>query len=656
MPATETKPALIHWRHFTFAIIVAAVIAAIGGILNWSAANRLLHADARAQAQQWAKFIKLNLEDLDGVLAGKPITANDMIVLKTAREAGDVFRYHIFSVDGWIMFSSDFLGLDEDYQNLIGKERHDLDPRLLRGEVLTELEDGREKPNRPNYYAETYFPVVTASGKSGVIEVYVDQSGKVARYWESFELLIWGFVVMLILAAILPGALIRNQYERLRGAESHIRELAFQDSLTGLQNRRAFQDELDNALNSSATISLLLFDLDGFKAINDSLGHQVGDELLLQIANSVTGILPPGCKLSRIGGDEFAIIAHLDEDETLDLAARIVDLSLTPLEVGSSTIIAGISVGVASAMKSGRDRESILQCADLALYSAKENGRGKYCLFHPSLRECFDAQIKLEAELRNGIGNGEIVAYYQPTFRPGERVPSGAEALLRWQHPEKGILSAGAFLTELTDSVLLSDLSFVALRQACCTRHQFDRQGFRPFPLSVNVSGYQLSKSGFASELCAIVAEYKLQPSDLIIEVTESVILGQYAGRTIRVLENLHEQGFRISLDDFGTGYASFVHLRNMPVDQIKIDRSFVGGVGKSAEDEAIVDAIVRLARALGIEVVAEGVETQEQQRILTQMGCQRLQGFGLAKPMPVSALQALLEQTAAKSDEMVFS
>ena len=353
MSSAAAKRIVMNPLQVMVAVGIGLMIVMAGVVLTWQVAARVLHDDAREQALHWAQYIERNLSDLDGIIAGNEISSEDERILTLARDAGNIFRYHIFDRSGRIMFSSDFFDEGTVIRQLVGHDSKQLESSLFNGDILIELNDGRGKENRPDDYAEAYAPLFDGDHLRGVIEVYIDQTEKVARYWNTIGVLIIGFAILLALAAVLPGAFIRKQYERLRSAEAHIFELAYRDTLTGLPNRRMFKDELERTVNRATKDgydgALLMFDLDHFKTVNDILGHNAGDDLLRIVTNRVGTLLSDDSIFARLGGDEFAIICRTNVDPSaIDvLARRIIDTIAEPLVTSEGEAIVGASIGIA---------------------------------------------------------------------------------------------------------------------------------------------------------------------------------------------------------------------------------------------------------------------------------------------------------------------
>jgi diguanylate cyclase (GGDEF)-like protein len=429
-----------------------------------------------------------------------------------------------------------------------------------------------------------------------------------------------------------------------------MRHDALHDSLTGLPNRALLLDRLAHALERARRedghVAVIFLDLDNLKVLNDSRGHSAGDELLSAIGPRLRGELRESDTIARFGGDEFAVLCEDIEDSAhaAVIAERLVRAFEDPFAVGGEEQFGSISVGVVvTEAGSDREPEELLSDADAAMYRAKELGRGRYEMFDAGLRDRITARLCLEADLRRALeGEGRLWVAYQPYYRlPGRQV-AGVEALVRWDHPERGSIPPVEFIPMAEESGLVVPLGAYVLRAACeqVARWQQRDPGLR---LTVNVSARQMATSDFVETVQSILADTGLHPDSLGLEITERLLLEETPGTTLTI-ELLQALGVRLLLDDFGTGYSSLRYLQRYPLDGLKIDRAFVAGLGEDgAGDGAIVEAIVGMTRALGMGVIPEGIETDGQLERLMAMGCDHAQGFLLSRPLPADELEGLL-------------
>jgi diguanylate cyclase (GGDEF)-like protein len=433
--------------------------------------------------------------------------------------------------------------------------------------------------------------------------------------------------------------------------ENRIAHLAFHDTLTGLPNRVLFRQQLDAALGRALRVgeqvAVMCLDLDSFKLVNDSFGHPTGDALLRVVGETLSNLASDGA-VARLSGDEFAIVVGIaaDPDRPRVLAQAILDAMREPLTVNGHTILTGISVGIAVAPGDGHEPSMLLKNADLALYRAKQDGRGVFRFFEPGLDAAARQRRQVELDLREALHKGQFRLDYQPIFDLKSDSICGFEALMRWDHPTRGVVSPVEFIPIAEESGLIVAMGEWAMHEAC-------REATRwpgPLRVAVNVSAIQFRNSGFANIVVQALARSGLDAHRLEIEITESIFL-EGSGPTLELLHRLHALGCRIALDDFGTGYSSLSYLRSFPFDKIKIDRSFVTNVADDAGAAAIVRAIVDLAGALHMETTAEGVEDSQQLAALRSQGCSSIQGFLFSRPLTTEGVARLLKDQ--RRDEM---
>jgi len=445
------------------------------------------------------------------------------------------------------------------------------------------------------------------------------------------------------------GAVVRDISERRRN-EDRLRWLAHFDLLTGTPNRATLTQDLDARLarpdgETLRPFTLALLDLDGFKDVNDTLGHSTGDLLLKHVADRLVSSLSPAGKVYRLGGDEFALLlADVDRD---DEAARLLTEAQTaiarPFELEGAAIDVEASIGFALAPHDGETAEELMSNADLALYRAKRGRGGVPCRFSADLRAEVILRRTLDTELRLALQNDEFELYYQPQVDYALDLWVGAEALLRWNHPERGLLMPDVFMPALEASTLSGQVGAWVLRDACRQAAEWHAHGLGFATVSVNLFASQLRQPDFLEEVAATLRETGLPPSALELEITEKIALS-LDETPLHTLHGLHDLGVRLAFDDFGTGYASLSALKRYPVDRLKIDRSFVRDLPHDEGDAAIVSSIIAITTALGLDVVAEGVETEEQRDYLIRRGCLAGQGYLHGRPMPARDIERLCD------------
>jgi diguanylate cyclase len=431
---------------------------------------------------------------------------------------------------------------------------------------------------------------------------------------------------------------IRDLTERRR-AEEKVRQLAHHDTLTGLPNRALLGSRLSQALETAALggslVAVLCLDLDRFKAVNDLLGHQGGDLLLVQVARRLQGCVRAGTTVARLGGDEFAIIVpHLPTtDQGADLARRVVDTLSNPFDLEGVRASIGVSIGLAFYPMDGTSPDLLLRNADTALYCAKESGRGTFKFFDASMEQRIVTRRNLETDLRQALELDQLVLFYQPIVDCNEGAVLGYEALLRWNHPERGLIPPSEFIPLAEETKLIVEIGHWVLATACAEAASWPI----PHRLAVNLSSGQFQEPDLVSRLVTILERTGLHASRLELEVTESVIIAN-AAIAAAAFDDIRALGVRIVLDDFGSGYSSLSCLRQFAFDKIKIDQTFVQGLGEDNGTQAVVDAMLVLARGLCLDVTAEGVETERQLEQLRRRQCHEVQGFLLGRPKPAAA------------------
>jgi len=433
--------------------------------------------------------------------------------------------------------------------------------------------------------------------------------------------------------------------ELLSENEKRLQHMAHHDSLTGLPNRLLFEDRLRHALaqalRNQHQMALMFIDLDRFKNINDSLGHEIGDRLLVEVGRRMRASVREADTVARLGGDEFLILLEqVDSFQTVTAMAQRVREELGCIaEIDGHQLVATGSIGISMYPEDAGSAEDLIKCADLAMYHAKSEGKNNYQFFTSQMNSRAHEQLLLEKELGQAFATGQFCLYFQPQVELATGKLMGVEALLRWNHPRKGLVSPEDFLALAEETGLIVSIGDWVLREACRQQVDWQRQGFPALRMAINISGRQLKQENFIKTVDLILSETGITPADLELEITESFIMHDVKS-TIMDLIDLRMRGVRLSIDDFGTGYSSLGYLNRFPLDQLKIDRSFVSRLADEEESVIIVDAIIALGRSMDLDVIAEGIESQQQLEILTRRGCQLGQGFLFSQPLPEAELR----------------
>lgn len=429
-----------------------------------------------------------------------------------------------------------------------------------------------------------------------------------------------------------------------RRNEERIQHLARHDALTDLANRTLFQERiagLGARIDRGERVAVLAIDLDHFKYVNDTLGHAAGDELLKQVASRLVSCCRETDTVARLGGDEFAILqVSIEQPEAASvLARRIVSTIAEPFHIGTQQCSVGASIGVAVAPFDGQEADTLLQCADLALYRAKGDGRGTFHFYEAAMDAALQRRRAIEASLLRALSHNEFMLAFQPMINVAERRVGGFEALLRWNHPEHGLMMPDDFIPVAEEASLIVPIGEWVLREACSAAASWPD----PIGVAVNLSPIQFKSRNLVNQVKGALTAAKLHPSRLELEITESVLLVN-SDLTLTILHQLRDMGVKLSMDDFGTGYSSLSYLRSFPFDKIKIDRSFVRDSSNNGDAKAIVKAVIGLGQSLGMATTAEGVETAAQLGLIREQGCTEAQGFFFSKPLSVTAISDWLK------------
>jgi diguanylate cyclase (GGDEF)-like protein len=659
-----------------FGAISLVLTVAVGAVLS-SVLGTVIEDRARQQAEDAALMaVRLGLQpqfspaDLADGFRSYRLDDVEEVVEEAAEQFGtgnsapaafDPIELKIFSRDRAILYHS-------ENPELVGKtSQSDELGAALDGHVVSgfahSADDGAGSEDGDRQLLEVYVPLLyDGSEPDGAVELYLPYAPVAAAVREDvrtmtialgISLAVFYVVVFRLIAS--ASTRLRRQTEALRTSAERDRHQATHDALTGLPNWELLRDRLDQGLaaagRSAGEVAMLLIDLDRFKEINDSLGHTYGDKLLCQVGPRLRSVLREGDTVARLGGDEFAVLLPLVSGvaEAERVAERLREALHRPFDVEGVVLDVEASIGIVVSPWHGTDTEALLRNADIAMYAAKEVKAGAV-VFQPEEHVAVSSRLTVLGDLRRALeGTGELFLHYQPKYTlDGERI-EGAEALLRWQHPTEGLIPPGDFIPAAEGTGIILRLTERVLDLALAQMRVWIDAG-HPVPVAVNLSTRCLLDAGLPDLVQRLLTEHRVPAELLRLEVTESAVMGDSA-RCMEVLQRLHVLGVRLSIDDFGTGYSSMAHLRRLPVDELKIDRSFVLGMTTTQHDAVLVRTAIDLGHNLGLTVVAEGVEGAEHVTALRALGCDIAQGYHYARPMLGERLSELLDRVGTIHD-----
>jgi len=650
-------------KNSKFLIIALALAVAMGSALpiynalvSHPAMVKLLQHNTTQNAIKAANHIVEGFLPLQADTLSQQLSSDQQDAILQLKKNYGLTRVKVFAPSGQIIFST----RSQDIGELNQKDY--FHNKVARGETVDKLVNKKQQSMEgvavDQDVAEVYIPVMLEKKFVGAFEFYFDvteeKSAIDALAGSSLNFLLMVTVGFLSLFGIV-GIRMRQAVKKQILAEQEITHLAYIDTLTGLANRRLFMDRLDHALQQTErhnrTVALFYLDIDHFKKVNDSLGHDQGDSLLKTIAERMSKHVRKSDTLARLGGDEFVFLftsLHKAE-EAATIAQSILKTFEKPFNLSGHDFFITPSIGIALYPCDGSDSGTLLKHADIAMYSAKQKGRNTYVFFSPEMDQKIQARHEMESCLRNALSGKQFSLAYQPQIdlRTGQIV--AAEALLRWHHPEKGMIPPDQFIPIAEKTGLIGPIGEWVLAEACRQNAIWMQSGHPPLRIAVNLSAYQLKQTDFINTVDRILTETGMPQHLLELELTESLAMDDTA-TNIATLSNLRELGIHLSIDDFGTGYSSLSYLRDLPIHRVKIDRSFIGRLQEGKHSSAIVDAIIAMARSLELVVIAEGVENQPQLDFLKSRDCDIIQGYFSGKPVPAKEFSALLKKCARDS------
>ncbi|HEX5146274.1 MAG TPA: EAL domain-containing protein [Conexibacter sp.] len=652
MPAGAGDPRLT----LRFALYAAiALVGAMAATFFFARREAIGHAEqnGRYHTQFVADAIlrdRLRASDFDGPVTGVRRAQLDALAGNELMQGGAV-RANLYGTDGRIVYSTDHA--------LIG-DKPDEDDALeaLHGESSSDVTNLGAEDGQPGgvKVLENYVPVTLPRSPraNGVFELYQDYAPIASSARETFVPIALGVALVLLLLYLSFFPILRRATARLRRQMEQIEHQAFHDALTALPNRALFHDRVEQALRGArrngTTVAVMVMDLDRFKEVNDTLGHQSGDELLVEVGGRLRDPLRESDTVARLGGDEFGVLAPsvASADDALVLAQRLRDALERPHRVAGVEVDVDAAVGIALFPRDGRDVATLMRRADIAMYVSKETHAP--ALYAPEHDSYSSQRLALIAQLRRAIAQREITVYYQPQADVRSGRVRSVEALVRWEHPEHGLLPPDRFipLAEHTGLIraLTSHVLDIALAQCASWRERGIDLG-----VAVNITGRDLLDLRLPDEVDELLRRWQVAPERLELEITENTVLTDPI-RARQVLVRLSELGVRLAIDDFGSGNSSLGYLKRLPVDVLKIDKSFVLNMDESDDDAVIVRSTIDLGHNLGLRVVAEGVETLGTLGQLEQLGCDVAQGYWLSRPVPPEEVERLLADADAAAPD----
>ncbi|HEX7301112.1 MAG TPA: EAL domain-containing protein [Solirubrobacteraceae bacterium] len=617
----------------TFSVISLLVIAALGITLG-----TILHARIEHRALDDTRRLAVTVARTgvagqlrDGEPDTGPLSSERIAALDHWFASSGLLRGKLYDRSGRVAWSDDPVFIGRIAESNAGVRT------ALSGRIKAHVEDDAEELGAKGRFFEVYVPI-----RGGVFESYTPYEPTAAAISRDTRLLIGALTGGLLLLWVTLFRLVARASRRLRHQASH-------DTLTDLPNRTALHERGASALAAArrhgGLAALLLIDIDRFKEVNDTMGHEQGDQLLIEVADRLRDALRRGDVLARLGGDEFAVLAVLPHRGALgEVATRLHAALVRPFDVGGVAVELGASIGIAVQPDHGHDVSALLRRADVAMYQAKLAGT-QIETYHASRDPYSPERLTLLGELRHAIDHDELVLHFQPKVALGSGRVVGVEALVRWQHPERGLLAPGDFLSLAERTGLITDVTHWVLEAAVRQCAQWREEG-TDLPVAINLAAANIVDMTLPARVAETLRRWDLPGHCLECEISEDTVMGD-PRRATEVLERLRALGVRLSLDDFGTGHSSLSYLKRLPLDEVKIDRSFVSAMAAEASDAAIVRSTIDLARHLGLDVVAEGVETEDVLDMLHALDCDIAQGFLLSRPLPAAELDGWLATRA---------
>ena len=629
---------------------VGVLAVLVGG--TWTAVkvttDSLLYQNAASTARGWATFLAASVIDLEEIADGEQPSAASIVFLQSLRNSGEVFRYEIFNREGYSQLISE--------RNKIAfvdvAEHSDEAARAVTTrKPIVDVQEGNSA-DLPTLFAHAYVPVLVDGRPIAVVAAYVDLTEQRHNFYSTFLVAAASLCLLNSLAFLIPAIAWYRRTREKQQADQRIRFLAHHDVLTGLANRAHLIEKLENALAAlplrGGCLAVHFLDVDRFKEVNDTLGHDGGDFLLRTIAERLRAIIRTDDFAARLGGDEFIVVQTGIEDkgQAEAFARRLTSALIAPIKLGEKEIVATVSIGISLAPLDGANPERLLKSADLALYKSKADGRNCFRVFAPEMDEAMQARTALEKTLRDAVLQERFVLHYQPLFEISSQNLIGFEALIRLPAEDGTLIPPLTFIPVAEDMRLIDQIGTWVLREACRTAATWPE----PMTVAVNLSPAQFESGNVSTIVASALKDAGLAPRRLELEITENLLL-RNTDAVLAELQALKETGVSIVMDDFGTGYSSLSYLWRFPFDKIKIDRSFMQGVDAAGKDAGtVVKTIIALGRELDMRVTVEGVETAQQVAFLDGVNADQVQGYFFGRPLPVSEIGAEILKSFKKS------
>jgi len=622
-------------------IVTLGVVFSVLTVGTWLsvkiATDYLLYQEATSTARDWAQYVTDGVADLEYIAAGEQPSAASMAFFQGARKAGKVFRYEIFNSEGYsqLLANRDAIALVN-----LAEFSPEAAQSVRLGQAVVDVKEGGSA-DLPSFFGQAYVPVVINGQAIAVVAAYVDQTEARDRFHDTFLIAALSLCLLIGLSYLVPaiGWYLRSK-EKLE-SDQRIRYLAHHDALTDLANRAQLVEKMGDSLAPlplrGGGFAVHFIDLDRFKVVNDTWGHDGGDFLLKAVAERLRGVIGAYDVAARLGGDEFVVVQSgaCDTQQAAAFAERIISALIAPVRFGEQEILATVSLGVALAPRDGDTPERLLKCSDLALYKAKDDGRNCARFFEPEMDAEMQARIELERTIRDAVLHDRFELHYQPLFQMSDRRLIGFEALIRLRTEDGKLIPPLVFIPVAEDMRLIDKIGAWVLREACHTAATWPAE----LTVAVNLSPAQFLAGSISTVVAAALVEAGLAANRLELEITESLILANTEANMAE-LRTLKAMGVAIVMDDFGTGYSSLSYLWRFPFDKIKIDRSFMQGFeGSDRHAETVVKTIIALGRELHMRVTIEGIETAEQVTFLEGADGDQAQGFYFGRPLPAAEI-----------------